>query len=287
MADKKISEEEKGVLEQFMVPFFNTEKRFPLFPGKGDLDAESKLLGITPEELQLFRQNLEENAKQAALELLKEDEIVDLVDKLPFDGEETIVAFGDSSTEDIQGWFEIFKHLLEISMEDPDFTFINSGMAYDTTSEALRRMDRDVLIQQPDWVFVSLGTFDVQRLNIAPDRTLLPLSETWENLNTIHTILQDQVDNPTVWLTPTPVISQLLAENPIYTYTINDQDIEQLRELVAGKVGGIVDPKGIRMGEGEPEAWNYLSDGLHPSLSGHMNTVRELLKTLVEVASKS
>jgi lysophospholipase L1-like esterase len=83
------------------------------------------------------------------------------------------------------------------------------------------------------------------------------------------------------------VISQLLAENPIYTYTINDQDIEQLRELVAGKVGGIVDPKGIRMGEGEPEAWNYLSDGLHPSLSGHMNTVRELLKTLVEVASKS
>lgn len=287
MARKNVSEEEKGVLEQFMVPFFHTEKRFPLFPGKGDIEAESKLLGISVEELRLIRENLEENAKQAALELLKEDEIVDLLDELPFDGEETIVAFGDSSTEDVQGWFSILKHLLEISMESPSFTFINSGMAYDTTSEALRRLDRDVLLHEPDWVFVSLGTFDAQRLNIAPDRTLLPLSETWENLNTIHTILGEQLNNPTVWLTPTPVIGELLAENPIYTFTIEGNDLEQVRELVAGKTGGIVDPKGIRMGEDEPQAWNYLGDGLHPSLSGHMNTVRELLKTLAEIKAKS
>lgn len=287
MTHKRISEEEKGVLEQFMVPFFHTEKRYPLFPGKGNTEAEAKLLGVSVEELQLYRDNLEENAKQAALELLKEDEIVDLVDQLPFDGEETIIAFGDSTTEDAQGWFSILRHLLEISMESPSFTFVNSGVAYDTTSEALRRMDRDVLLHEPDWVFVSLGMFDAQRLNIAPDRTLLPLSETWENLNTIHTILGDKLDNPTIWLTPTPVISELLAENPIYTFTIEDGDLEQVRELVAGKTGGIVDPKGIRMGEEQPEAWNYLGDGLHPSLSGHMNTVRELLRTLAEVKAKS
>lgn len=245
---KKLSEEEKSVLEQFMVPFFHAEKRHPLFPGRNSVEAEAGLLGIATEELETFRKNYEENAKQAALELLKEDDIIDMIDKLPFDGEETIVAFGDSSTEDAQGWFSILRHLLEISFENADFSFINSGVAYNTTTDALKRLDRDVLLHEPDWVFVSLGTFDIQRLNIAPQRTLIPLSETWENLNTIHEILEAQIGNPTVWITPTPVISELISENPIYEFTIDPEDVEQVRQLVSGKTGGIVDPKGIKNG---------------------------------------
>lgn len=284
---KKLSEEELSVLEQFMIPFFHAEKRHALFPGRNNTEAEAGLLGITKEELETFRKNYEENAKQAALELLKEDDVIDMIDKLPFDGEETIVALGDSSTEDAQGWFSILRHLLEISFEDADFNFINSGVAYNTTTDALKRLDRDVLLHEPDWVFVSLGTFDTQRLNIAPQRTLIPLSETWENLNTIHEILEVQIEKPTVWVTPTPVISELLSENAIYEFTIDPEDLEQVRQLVSGKTGGIVDPKGVRMGEGEPKAWNYLTDGLHPSLSGHINTVREVLKTLVEIQARS
>ncbi len=284
---KKLSEEEKGVLEQFMIPFFHAEKRHPLFPGRDNPEAEAGLLGIPKEELETIRKNYDENAKQAALELLKEDEIIDLIDKLPFDGEETIVALGDSATEDDQGWFSIFKHLLEISFDKADFRFINSGVAYNTTTDALKRLDRDVSLHEPDWVFVALGTFDTQRLNIAQQRTLIPLSETWENLNTIHEILEEQVENPTVWITPTPVISELLSSNPIYEFTIQSEDLEQVRQLVSGKTGGIVDPKGIRMGEDEPKAWNYLTDGLHPSLSGHINTVREVLRTLAEIQAKS
>ncbi|MEQ9310890.1 MAG: SGNH/GDSL hydrolase family protein [Balneolaceae bacterium] len=284
---RKLSVEEKSVLEQFMIPFFNLGKRHPLLPGRNELELEAILMGVSVDELKTYHNNLDENAKQGALELLKEDEIIDLIDKLPFDGEETIVAFGDSSTEDKQGWFSILKYLLEISFENAEFNFINSGVAYNTTSEALKRLDRDVLLHEPDWVFVSLGIFDVQRLNIAPQRTLLPLSETWENLNTIHEILEVHVQNPTVWITPTPIIGELLASNPIYEFTIDDNDLEQVRQLVSGKTGGIVDPKGVRMGEGEPKAWNFLGDGLHPSLSGHINTVREILRTLVEIQAKS
>tara|TARA_R110000868_G_scaffold383578_13_gene650831 strand:- start:59701 stop:60558 length:858 start_codon:yes stop_codon:yes gene_type:complete len=284
---KELSQEEKSVLEQFMIPFFHAGKRHPLFPGKNEVEVEAGLLGVSAEELINYRKNFDENAKQGALELLKEDEIIDLIDNLPFDGEETIVAFGDSSTEDHQGWFSVLKHLLEISYENAGFNFINSGVSYNTTSEALKRLDRDVILHDPDWVFVSLGTFDVQRLNIAPQRTLIPLSETWENLNTIHEILEVKVQNPTLWVTPTPVISELLNSNPIYEFSIDAEDLEQVRQLVSGKRGGIVDPKGTRMGDGEPKAWNYLGDGLHPSLSGHINTAREALRTLVEVHSKS
>lgn len=278
----KANKEEKGILEQFMIPFFHVEKRVPLFPGKENRNAEAALFGISEEELTSYRENLDQNAREAALQLLKEDEIVDCLDKIPMDGEETIVAFGDSITEDAQGWFTILKHVLEISTEDANFTFINAGVSYNTSAEALRRIDRDVIIHEPDWVIIALGTFDAQRLNIAPNRTLLPLSETWENIETIQTVLDERVSNPVIWVTPAPVISEMLNENPLYDFTIEKNDLGQVQELVSGKQGAIIDPTGQRMGRDEPKAWNYLPDGLHHSLSGHMETVKVIIKKLAD-----
>mgnify|MGYP001064232601 CR=1 FL=1 len=74
----KTSEEIKAILEQFTIPFFHLEKRFPLLPGKADKKAEAILLGISEEELSSFRENINQNAKQGALELLKEDEIIEI-----------------------------------------------------------------------------------------------------------------------------------------------------------------------------------------------------------------
>lgn len=285
MAKKKATEEEKSVLEQFMLPYHHIVKRIPLFPGKNNTASEAGLFGITEEELVKYRENFEENAKEAALEILKDDDIVDCLDKIPMDGEETIVAFGDSNTEDAQGWFTILKHVLEISTEKANFNFINAGVSYNTTAEALRRIDRDVVLQEPDWVFIALGTFDAQRLNIAPDRTLLPLSETWENIETIQSILESRVENPLVWITPAPVINDLLEENLLYDFTIEEKDLSQVQELVAGKSGAIIDSRGKRMGENGPQAWNYLPDGLHHSLSGHTETVKAVIKKLAEPKS--
>ncbi|MFD2531566.1 SGNH/GDSL hydrolase family protein [Gracilimonas halophila] len=285
MANKKATEEEKSVLEQFMLPYHHIAKRIPLFPGKNNSAAEAGLLGITEEELVKYRENFDENAKEAALEILKDDEIVDCLDKIPMDGEETIVAFGDSNTEDAQGWFTILKHVLEISTEKANFNFINAGVSYNTTAEALRRIDRDVVVHEPDWVFISIGTFDAQRLNIAPERTLLPLSETWENIETIQSILESRIENPLVWITPASVINDLLEENLLYDFTIEEKDLIQVQELVAGKSGAIIDSRGKRMGEKGPQAWNYLPDGLHHSLSGHTETVKAVIKKLAEPKS--
>ncbi|MDR9416484.1 MAG: GDSL-type esterase/lipase family protein [Gracilimonas sp.] len=281
MDQKKATEEEKGILEQFMIPFYHVNKRIPLFPGKNNIESEAKLFGLTKDELITYRKNLDENAREAALEILKDDEIVDCLDSIPMDGEETIVALGDSITEDAQGWFTILQHVLEISTENANFNFVNAGISYNTTSEALRRIDRDVIIHEPDWVIVALGTFDAQRLNIAPNRTLLPLSETWENIETIQSILDERVSNPIIWITPAPVITDLLIENPLYDFTIEKKDLNQVQDLVAGKQGAIIDGKSHRMGE-EPQAWHYLPDGIHHSLSGHIETVKAIVKKLAE-----
>ncbi len=189
-------------------------------------------------------------------------------------------------TEDDQGWFNILKEVLEISVDNARFNFVNAGITGNTTTEALRRMDRDVLLHEPDWVIVDLGINDMQRLNIAPNRTLVPLSETWENLNTIQEILTEYIKNEIVWLTPATVICEMIEAHPLHEFSMQEKDISQLIEIVSGKKGITIDPQSKRMGDG-PDAWNYLNDGINHSLSGHINTTRQLLKAFSSLNTKN
>lgn len=279
MTEHKATDKEKEALEKYLLQFLNLEKHFPLLPGIKNEESIAGLMGISVDELQNLRSVFAENAKESALELLKEEDVIEWVDQLPFKKNDTIVAFGDSSTDDLQGWFEIFKHALDITIEGADFTFINAGLSYNTTSEALRRMNRDVLSHEPDWVIVNLGTFDTIRPSYFQNRTLIPLSESWENLSTIEDAIGTVTENPPIWITPTPIIPGLLDEMELFDFDINDQDLSSVREVITGKKGYIVDPLGHRMGN-PPEAWYFLSDGINHSLSGHTNTVKELLKSL-------
>ena len=279
MNKKKATEKEKEAIEKYLFQFLSIGKSFPLLPGITNDESLAGLMGIDTAEYLSLKNSFRENANKAALELLKEDEVTDWLNQLPFGNDETIVAFGDSSTDDLQGWFEIFKYILEISVPEADFKFINSGVSNNTTADALRRMSRDVLLYDPDWVIIGLGTFDTQRLSFSPGRTLISLSETWENLTTIDDAIATVTHNPPVWITPVPVIPGLLEEMELFEFTIDERDLAGVRDIITGKRGYIVDPLGRRMGY-PPEAWYYLSDGLNPSLSGHVNTVRELLKSL-------
>lgn len=276
---KKANEKEKEALEKYLLQFLNIEKHFPLLPGIGNTESVAGLMGLESDELTKLRVLFAENAKQAAIELLREENVIEWVDQLPIAPDSTIVALGDSSTDDLQGWFEIFRHVLELTVPDADFTFVNSGISNNTTTDALRRMNRDVLSHDPDWVLISISTFDTSRLSYAPGRTLIPLSETWENLATIEDAVESVTDHPPVWITPPPVIPELLEKMELFGFTIDNRDLASVREILTGKKGYIVDPLGKRMGN-PPEAWYYLSDGLNPSLSGHVNTVKELLKSL-------
>lgn len=279
MNKHKATEKEKEALEKYLLQFLNIEKHFPLLPGIENKESIAGLMGLSAEELQNLREFFAENAKESALELLKEDDVIEWVDQIPFGKNDTIVAFGDSSTDDLQGWFEIFKNVLDITVEGANFTFINAGLSYNTTSEALRRMNRDVLSHEPDWVIVNLGTFDAIKPSFMQNRTLIPLSESWENLSLIEDAIGTVTENPPVWITPTPIIPGLLDEMEYFDFDISDKDLASIREVITGKKGYIVDPLGHRMGN-PPEAWYFLSDGINPSLSGHVNTVKELLKSL-------
>jgi len=292
MADYLANEEEKEVLEKYLLQFLNLEKRFPLLPGKGNSDAIAGLIGLEQDELSKLRDRFASNAKQAAVELLEDPEIAEWIEELPFEDGDTIVALGDSITDDLQGWFPIFQHVLEIGLEGSKFTFINSGVSYNTSTDALKRLNRDVLDHEPDWVIVALGTFDAQRLDVAPDRAVVSLADYWENLNSIEANVSEVTDNPLIWMTPPPVITDMLQEMRLFNFDLFNEDLSSIREILTGKKGYIIDPLGERMHDEDerdeqeedenegPAPWNYLNDGLHPSISGHSNTVKELIRFL-------
>lgn len=288
MSEYRATEDEKEVLEKYLLQFLNLEKRYPLLPGIENEEAIAGLMGIEHDELRKLRDRFAANAKEAAIELLEDGEVAEWIEKLPFEKGDTIVALGDSITDDLQGWFNVFQHVLEIGLDTPDLTFVNRGVSYDTSTDALKRLNRDVLDHDPDWVIVALGTFDAQRLHVAPDRPLVSLADYWENMNTIESTVAEVTDNPLIWMTPPPVISEMLEDIRLFNFNIYEEDLNGYREILTGKKGYIVDPLGERMHDEDdeseddnlPSAWNYLSDGLHPSLSGHVNTVKELIRFL-------
>ncbi|HKJ33313.1 MAG TPA: SGNH/GDSL hydrolase family protein [Balneolales bacterium] len=279
MAENKLTKEERKEVLKYLIQFLNLEKRFPLLPGVKDLKSVASFIGLPVEELKEIREEFDDNVKKAAIELLKEDEIVERVQNLPFDEDETVLVLGDSITDDLQSWFEIFKHLLQIALPDRDLHFINAAIVDDTTFSALQRFDRDVITQKPDWIIVALGSHDAMRKNFAANRTIVSLTEFWENLNTISLAIEDITNNPPIWITPPPAIKEIMDETPEFNSILEEKDLVQFRDVISGKKGFIVDPLGTRMGQ-PPEAWNYLNDGFHPSLSGHINTVKSLLVAL-------
>ena len=287
MADKYNDQKKadrKDILK-YMAQFLNIERQFPLLPGTKDVGIVAKFIGIEPQELIDIRSYFDDQAKKAAMEMLKDETTIEQIQQLPFKKNDKIVVLGDSMTDDLQSWFEILVHMLEIALPDLDLSFVNASLGGDTSYDALKRFDRDVIAQNPDWVIFSLGTHDAERPNYAANRTVVSLTEFWENLNTLDLAVKDITKNPAIWITPPPVIEEMMDESPEFNTIIQEKDLIQYRDVISGKSGYIVDPLGNRMGR-PPEAWNYLNDGLHPSLAGHVQTVKALMKALTNVGEE-
>lgn len=283
---KKAASAEREALLHYMHGFIRLERSFPLMPGASSPETHAMLMGVEPEAYVQVAETQQENVRKTAIELLEDDDVQDWLQRLPFKKGDRILGFGDSSVSDRQGWFQILRHVLDIGLPDSDLEFVESGMSWETTSASLLRIQRDLLDPEPDWVVLSTGMFDALRLNALPDRTLIPISETWENLNALESVVKSATGNPPIWLVPHQVMEQMQEDAELYDYVVRNQDLRLVQQVVAGKTGYIVDPLAHRFGR-VPEAWYYLSDGLHASLSGHAATVREILWSLARQDGKA
>lgn len=273
-----MSQRDKKEILKYLAPYLNIEKVFPLLPGIKKTSHLAQIIGISEAELKEIRQNLDYNAQKAALELLKLDEVVDALDKLPFKDGDVIVVAGDTVSDDYQGWVEILRHTIEIGTE-LELEWHNSAVHGYSSYDLLKHLDNHVMAHHPNWVFIAVGLFDAYRPNYASNRPMVSVTEFWENLNSISDAIETHTQNPIIWISPTSIIEEMIEDDPLTNGRVLNSDLHQYQEIISGKKGYVVDAYGKRFGN-PTQAWHYLNDGLHHSISGHMETVKSVLSLL-------
>lgn len=74
---------------------------------------------------------------------------------------ETIVFFGDSITEEAQGYVEIVRCMIEGQYPDRQISVVNAGIGGHKVTSLEARLESDVLSRRPDWVVTMIGVNDV------------------------------------------------------------------------------------------------------------------------------
>src|SRR5215468_10647431 len=81
------------------------EKLYGYLPGLAD--ALPAVFGLARSAYEAARAEFDANARSAAKRLLVDASFADRVDALPFLPGQTILAVGDSNTDDLQSWAEV------------------------------------------------------------------------------------------------------------------------------------------------------------------------------------
>ena len=256
------------------------EKFLAFFPGMSEQVA-ADIYGIDIDIYRQMKNEFQNNAENAADELLKDPLFVEQIKNLPFKKGQTVLGFGDSITDDYQSWFEILTRLVDKVFGEKYLNMINAGISGDTSLQLVKRFI-GVVNEKPDWIFCMIGTNDSIRNKLLPTRTNISFDESKKNLEYLTELNNEKIGANWVWLTPPNINVEKIDAHPItelLQVTWNKQDVRNIAEYM--KTGK---EKSIDMWKvfGDPVNNDLLmEDGLHPSLTGHKAIVKEVVKCVV------
>lgn len=191
-----------------------------------------------------------------------------------------MLAVGDSATDDLQSWAEILWHLLDLRRPGDRVRVVNGGLSARTTAMVLRQWPA-ALAQRPDWIVCMLGGNDVTRVGPAPPKPQVGLAESIANLVELRRIAAELTAASWVWMTPTPVREDRVAEFPAFRHgqsTWRNTDLLALAEAVSRFDEPLVD---LVAAFGTPPDSDLLGpDGVHPTLAGQAAIVTALVEHL-------
>ncbi|WP_282935524.1 GDSL-type esterase/lipase family protein [Paenibacillus sp. RC67] len=218
--------------------------------------------------------------KEAAEQLLEYPDFADQIDRLPFKAGETVIAVGESTTDDLHSWFEILRHLLELQRPQDKIRLINEGISGNTSSQILGRLS-GIVAKQPNWILCMIGSNDALRIGPESTKTLLSLEEIDKNLNEIRRVAAARTKAQWVWITPPTFDEERIAANPYFQMgqlSWRNEDIISIGEMIRNMPDPVVD---TQAGFGQPALAKFIGvDGLHPTIDGHKAIVRWLVESL-------
>lgn len=256
--------------------YTHLDKLYGYLPGIQN--ALPAVFGITATEYAAILARFDQRADEAASTLLADPVFAARVDALPFQARQTVLAVGDSITDDLQSWVEILRHLLRRRRPELDVRVINGGLSAHTTTMVLRRWTATLGAARPDWVLCALGGNDVTRIGPEPNRPQVDLADTIANLKRMRALAAE----PTwVWLTPVPVCEDRILQFPAFRFagsSWRNDDIRALAEAMRGLDGVLVDLVAAVGIPADPTLQG--DDGVHPTLAGQTVIVRSLVERL-------
>ncbi|MDA0745607.1 MAG: GDSL-type esterase/lipase family protein [bacterium] len=265
---------------ELIVQFVHPEKAFSRFNSELDDSTISSVLGIDEAQYLSLNAKFEKNAHRAAQELLSDPKFAEQVDQLPFQPNDLVVGLGDSITDDRQSWLEILRHILHLRRPQDQIQIVNAGVSGDTTSQIISRF-LQVAVQEPNWITCMAGTNDSRQHGKAPTKTLVSLEETEKNLTMLRNFAQTQTSAKWIWMTPTTVIENQIANHwflSLMQMQFLNTDLAAIANVVRQQPDPVVDLQTAFGHPANPEL--LLEDGLHPSLLGHQAIVRALVSRL-------
>jgi len=265
--------------QERMLQFFHYEKLLGLMPGMSE-QLMATLNGFSLDDYRAIRAQFAAQARAAAQELLADAAFAARVDRLPFAPGSLVVALGDSITDDLQSWFEILRHALDLRRPDDKITLSNAGISGEITTQMLSRFFA-IADRKPAWVICFAGTNDARRHGHQPRKTLVSAAETEQNLAAIRQFGATQTDAQWLWVTPATVVEEQIAADPFLSgrqvFWRND-DLRAAADAVRRQSGPLVDLQPLF---GTPANPAYLlSDGLHPNLTGQKIIARAVVEKL-------
>ncbi|WP_161606294.1 SGNH/GDSL hydrolase family protein [Microlunatus speluncae] len=241
--------------------------------------AQPAIFGLEPDEYGKIMNDFAAAADGAAEQLLDDAAFAAQVDALPFRPGQTVLAVGDSQTDDSQSWAEILRGLLD--RRKPDVKLINGGLSAHTTSMILRRWPATLAATKPDWILCLLGGNDVTRVGPDPVKTQVGLDESLANLRELRRIAAARTSAGWVWLTPVPVDEDRVAAYPPFRFgesTWRNDDLVAFARAMRDLPDPLVDLTEVFGVPADPALQG--PDGVHVNLAGQSMITRVLVERL-------
>lgn len=268
-------------LLEYTIQLIHPEKVLAQFPGVSDA-VIAAMLKTDVETYEAIKAEFGARVRQAAEELLADAEFAALVDRVPFAPGAKVVGFGSSSTDDLLSWFALLRAVFELRRPQDGVRFVNLGISGDATTHEIARFVA-VVNEQPDWIICHISSNDGRRHGPSSTKPLVSPEETEKNLVMLRHYAASQTNANWLWMTPTALIEEKIAANPLFTMgqvMFYNEDSARVAEVILKQPDPVVNLWELFGHPADPDLVSW--DGLHPSLKGYQRILQALVKALVK-----
>jgi lysophospholipase L1-like esterase len=264
----------------WLLKVIQPERSLASLPGAANFgqDAHAALLGLPAEVYAAELGRLQREASEAASDLLANQAVGSMIDRLPLRNGANIVTFGDSLTSDPQSWAVILREMLKMRRSVDRISMTISAVAAETTTHGLVRFG-EIAKAQSDWVIFLVGTNDARTQGPHPTKTLVHHEETARNIAELRQRVATETKARTIWITPPAANEAQVAAHwglSRFGVRFRNKDLGRIAQIVRDGDAPVIDAF-ASLGSPPPSDL-LMDDGLHLTLAGQKRMALEVIR---------